>query len=215
MAKIVLVYSGGMDSTVFLHEYRSDIALALSFEYGAKHNQQEGCMAELNCSRLGIPRQVISLDFMKQFHSSLTTDTVAVPEGHYTDQSMRSTVVPFRNGIMLAIAAGLAEDMGCNAVGIANHAGDHAIYPDCTTAFVDSMAKAISDGTYADIELMASYSELTKRQIALRGQQFDVDFGLTWSCYKGGERHCGQCGTCVERREALQGFDPTNYELES
>lgn len=215
MAKIVLVYSGGMDSTVFLHEYRSDIALALSFEYGAKHNQQEGRMAELNCTRLGIPRRVISLDFMKQFHSSLTTDTVSVPEGHYTDQSMRSTVVPFRNGIMLAIAAGIAEDMGCTAIGIANHAGDHAIYPDCTTAFIDSMAQAIGHGTYADIKLMAPYSELTKRQIALRGQQFGVDFSQTWSCYKGGETHCGKCGTCVERREALMGFDPTRYEQEN
>ncbi len=212
MAKIVLVYSGGMDSTVFLHEYRDEIALALSFDYGAKHNAQESRMAELNCDRLGITRRVISLDFMKLFHSSLTTDSLVVPEGHYTDESMRNTVVPFRNGIMLAIAAGIAEDMNCSAVGIANHAGDHAIYPDCTTAFINSMDQAIHHGTYVGIELMAPYTELTKRQIALVGQQLGVDFSQTWSCYKGGEKHCGRCGTCVERREALGGFDPTQYE---
>ncbi|MHB1461356.1 MAG: 7-cyano-7-deazaguanine synthase QueC [Armatimonadota bacterium] len=212
MAKIVLVYSGGMDSTVLLHEYRDEIAIALSFDYGAKHNAQESRMAALNCDRLGIPRRVISLDFMKLFHSSLTTDSLAVPEGHYTDESMRNTVVPFRNGIMLAIAAGIAEDMNCSAVGIANHAGDHAIYPDCTTAFINSMTQAIHHGTYVGIKLMAPYTELTKRQIALTGQQLGVDFSQTWSCYKGGENHCGRCGTCVERREALDGFDPTQYE---
>ena len=214
MKKSVLVYSGGMDSTVLLHEYRDDIALALSFDYGAKHNAHESDMAEANCRKLGIPRRVIQLDFMRQFHTSLTDSSLDVPEGHYTHESMRSTVVPFRNGIMLSIAAGIAEDIGCEAIGIANHAGDHAIYPDCTAEFVHSMAQAIANGTYARIELFAPYTNITKRQIALRGQQLGVDFSLTWSCYKGGERHCGKCGTCVERREALLGFDTTLYEQE-
>ena len=116
---------------------------------------------------------------------------------------MRSTVVPFRNGIMLAVAAGLAESRGLDGVMIANHSGDHAIYPDCRPEFIRSMGAAIADGTYEHLELFAPYTSYSKGEIALRGKNLGVDYSLTYSCYKGGEKHCGKCGTCIERAEAL------------
>ena len=212
----LLVLSGGMDSTSMLYEYRDEIALAVTFQYGSNHNRREAECARYNCGRLGIEWMEIPLDFMGQyFESSLLSGADSIPEGNYTDQSMRSTVVPFRNGIMLAVAAGLAESRGLQHVMIANHAGDHAIYPDCRPAFVEAMGSAISAGTYDGIRLYAPYTELTKAQIAARGAAHGLDFAHTYSCYKGGERHCGRCGTCVERREAflLAGLpDPTLYE---
>ena len=123
---------------------------------------------------------------------------------------MRSTVVPFRNGIMLSVAAGLAESRGLHAVMLANHHGDHAIYPDCREGFVKAMASAIAEGTYERIELRAPYTNLTKADICRRGAAIGVDYSLTYSCYKGGEKHCGRCGTCIERREAMiaAGLEP-------
>ena len=129
---------------------------------------------------------------------------------------MKSTVVPFRNGIMLSIAAGFAESRGAEAVVIAAHSGDHAIYPDCRESFLEPMARAIREGTYARIELLRPFVAMDKAAIARRGAELGVDFSRTWSCYKGGEIHCGTCGTCVERREAFQlaGLpDPTAYAV--
>ncbi len=201
----LLVLSGGMDSTTMLYEYASDIALAVNFNYGANHNMREAECARENCRRLGIELVEIDLGFMgKYFESSLLSGADAIPEGHYEDENMRSTVVPFRNGIMLSVAAGLAESRGLECVMIANHGGDHAIYPDCRAGFINAMAKAIAEGTYEDIKLRAPYTHLTKTDIARRGKELGVDYSLTYSCYKGGETHCGKCGTCVERREAMQ-----------
>ena len=125
------------------------------------------------------------------------------PEGHYADDNMKSTVVPFRNGIMLAIAAGIAESNGLKYVMIANHGGDHAIYPDCRPEFIASMSEATRTGTYPGVEVLAPYKDITKGDIALRGKALGIDYAETWSCYKGGEKHCGRCGTCVERKEAM------------
>lgn len=200
----LLVLSGGMDSTTMLYEYASRIALAVNFNYGANHNEREAACARENCRRLGIELVEINLAFMGQyFESSLLSGADAIPEGHYEDETMRSTVVPFRNGIMLSVAAGLAESRGLKAVMIANHGGDHAIYPDCREGFIRAMAGAISEGTYDHIELRAPYTLLTKNDICRRGAALGVDYSLTYSCYKGGATHCGRCGTCVERREAL------------
>lgn len=200
----LIVLSGGMDSTTMLYDYRQFIALAVNFSYGANHNAREAACARENCRRLGIELVEIPLDFMGSlFESSLLSGADAIPEGHYEDENMRSTVVPFRNGIMLAIAAGLAESRGLKAVMIANHGGDHAIYPDCRQGFVEAMGRAIAEGTYENIELRAPYTNLTKADIARRGAALGVDYSLTYSCYKGGATHCGRCGTCVERREAL------------
>ena len=216
MKDSIIVLSGGMDSTTLLYEYQSRIALAVSFDYGSNHNQRELAFAALHCERLGIKHLIIPLDFIHQyFHSSLLSGAEAVPEGNYDDENMRSTVVPFRNGIMLAIAAGLAEDNGLQQIMMANHAGDHAIYPDCRPSFVQAMDNAVQAGTYNGVRLFTPYTNLTKGEIARRGKTLGIDYSETWSCYKGGEHHCGKCGTCTERIEALQEAgveDKTVYE---
>ncbi len=211
-----MVLSGGMDSTTMLHDYADRIALAVTFDYGSNHNAREIECARYNCDKLGIELVEVKMDFIgRLFNSSLLSGAEAIPEGNYDDENMRSTVVPFRNGIMLAAAAGLAESRGLKTVMLANHAGDHAIYPDCRPGFVDAMSRAISEGTYDHITIFAPYTALTKTQIAARGGEVGVDFAHTYSCYKGGEKHCGRCGTCCERREALHDAglpDPTPYE---
>ncbi len=211
--KAVLVYSGGLDSTTLLYEYRDRIALAVSFDYGSKHNARELACAAEHCRALGIRHLVIPLEFMaKYFRSDLLIGGGEIPEGSYDEDNMHATVVPFRNGIMLAVAAGLAESYGLDTLLIANHAGDHAIYPDCRPAFVEAFDAAVRAGTYEGIRVVSPYCNITKRDIALRGHALGIDYAKTWSCYKGGERHCGKCGTCVERKEALEGFDTTLYE---
>lgn len=211
--KAVLVYSGGLDSTTLLYEYRDSIALAVSFDYGSKHNAREIAYAAENCKRLGVKHLVIPLGFIGQyFKSDLLLSGGAIPEGGYAEENMKSTVVPFRNGIMLAVAAGLAESYGLDTVLLANHSGDHAIYPDCRPEFVEAMDAAVKAGTYEGIRVVSPYCDITKRDIALRGRAIGLDYSLTYSCYKGGEKHCGKCGTCTERKEALEGFDPTEYE---
>lgn len=205
MKDSVIVLSGGMDSTTLLHERKEQIALAVTFDYGSKHNEREIECARKNCEMLGIEHIVIPLEFMgKYFKSSLLIGGEEIPEGHYADDNMKSTVVPFRNGIMLSIAAGLAESRGLKKVMLANHGGDHAIYPDCRPGFVRAMSEAISEGTYDGVVIDAPYTDITKSDIARIGKRIGVDYSLTYSCYKGGERHCGKCGTCVERMEALR-----------
>lgn len=216
MKDAVMVLSGGMDSTTMLYDYADRIALAVTFDYGSNHNAREIECARYHCKQLGIELVEVKMDFIgRLFNSSLLSGADAIPEGNYDDENMRSTVVPFRNGIMLAAAAGLAESRGLHTVMMANHAGDHAIYPDCRPAFVDAMSRAISEGTYEHIAIFAPYTGLTKTQIAARGGELGIDYAHTYSCYKGGERHCGRCGTCRERREAMQQAgltDPTIYE---
>lgn len=205
MKDSVIVLSGGMDSTTLLHEYKNRIALAVTFDYGSKHNAREIECARINCRMLDIEHLVIPLEFMgRYFKSSLLIGGEDIPEGHYEDENMKSTVVPFRNGIMLSIAAGLAESRGLRKVMLANHGGDHAIYPDCRPGFVEAMSKAIQEGTYEGVTIFAPYTNITKSDIARKGKSLGVDYSLTYSCYKGGERHCGKCGTCVERLEAMR-----------
>lgn len=205
MKDAILVYSGGLDSTTMLYEYEERIALALSFDYGSKHNKRELECAEWNCNQLGIEHIIIPLSFMGQyFQSSLLIGGEEIPEGHYAEENMKSTVVPFRNGIMLSIAAGLAESRGLKYVMIANHAGDHTIYPDCRAEFISAMSEAIGYGTFENLKILAPYTNITKADIAAKGKELCIDYSKTWSCYKGGARHCGKCGTCVERKEALQ-----------
>lgn len=205
MKDSVIVLSGGMDSTTLLHERKDQIALAVTFDYGSRHNAREIECAKKNCEMLHIEHLVIPLEFMgKYFKSSLLIGGEEIPEGHYADENMKSTVVPFRNGIMLAVAAGLAESRGLKKVMLANHGGDHAIYPDCRPGFVTAMSEAIRQGTYDGVVIDAPYTNITKTDIARIGKKIGVDYNLTYSCYKGGEKHCGKCGTCVERFEALR-----------
>lgn len=211
----LIIVSGGMDSITLLYDRKDSIALALSFDYGSNHNSREIPYAQLHCQRLGIRHVVIPLDFMHQyFTSSLLEGAEAIPDGHYADENMKSTVVPFRNGIMLSVAIGIAESNGLKKVLIANHGGDHAIYPDCRPDFISAINKAAMSGTYLNVEVDAPYTNISKTDIARRGSALGIDYSETWSCYKGGAVHCGTCGTCVERKEALHDAgidDKTEY----
>lgn len=212
----VIVLSGGMDSVTLLHEYKDIIALALTFDYGSNHNKREIACAANHCKELGIRHIVIPLEFMGQyFKSSLLSGADAIPEGDYAEENMKSTVVPFRNGIMLAVACGMAESYDLKKVMLANHFGDHSIYPDCRKSFVDAMSLAMTEGTYCGVEIFAPYTGISKTDIARHGKSLGIDYSTTYSCYKGGEKHCGKCGTCCERIEALRAAgieDTTVYE---
>ncbi|MDR3236307.1 MAG: 7-cyano-7-deazaguanine synthase QueC [Prevotellaceae bacterium] len=216
MKDSVIILSGGIDSVTLLYERAAQIALAVSFDYGSKHNAKEIPFAKYHCEQLGIKHLVIPLPFVNDyFQSSLLQRGDDIPEGHYTDDTMKSTVVPFRNGIMLSIAVGIAESCGLTHVCIANHAGDHAIYPDCRAQFIDAMSNAASSGTYINVSVEAPYTHVAKIDIVRIGQQLGIDYAATWSCYKGRDKHCGKCGTCVERIEALTEAginDTTEYE---
>lgn len=210
--KLIILYSGGLDSTTALYKFATQIELAVSFDYGSKHNKQEIKYAAINCNKLNIKHQIIDFDFNKLgFVSDLLQSGGDIPSGHYEAESMKKTVVPFRNGIMLSIVAGIAESLNCNKILISNHGGDHAIYPDCRQNFIDSMNNAIKFGTYNEIEIFAPFTNITKRDIALIGKELNIDYSLSYSCYNGNEIHCGECGTCTERKEALNGFDNTKY----
>ena len=215
MKDSVIILSGGMDSVTLLHDQKDRIALAITFDYGSNHNKREAQFAALHCQRLGIEHLIIPLSFMGQyFKSSLLEGADAIPEGDYAADNMKSTVVPFRNGIMLSIACGIAESRGLTKVMMANHFGDHAIYPDCTAAFVKPMSEAMKAGTYIGVEILAPYTDITKADIAKIGKRLGINYAETYSCYKGGEQHCGRCGTCIERKEALREAgieDPTAY----
>lgn len=212
----VIILSGGMDSVTLLYDEQERIALAITFDYGSNHNQREAAYAKRHCQKLGIEHLLIPLDFMSQyFKSSLLEGAEAIPDGDYDETNMKSTVVPFRNGIMLSIACGIAESRGLKKVLIANHFGDHSIYPDCRAEFIRPMSEAMRAGTYIGVEILAPYTGISKTEIAIKGKRLGIDYSQTYSCYKGGERHCGKCGTCKERKQALREagiLDTTLYE---
>lgn len=217
MKKSLIILSGGMDSVTLLYDKKDEIAVAVTFDYGSNHNKREEEFAKYHCEKLGIEHIIIPLTFIHDyFKSSLLEGASAIPDGHYEDETMKSTVVPFRNGIMLSVACGLAESRELEKVLIANHFGDHAIYPDCRKGFIDAISEAMRNGTYKGITIDAPYTTITKTDIAKIGKSLGIDYSKTYSCYKGGEKHCGKCGTCVERKEALRDAsieDPTEYEV--
>lgn len=217
MKKSLIILSGGMDSVTLLYDKKDEIAVAVTFDYGSNHNKREEEFAKYHCEKLGIEHIIIPLTFIHDyFKSSLLEGASAIPDGHYEDETMKSTVVPFRNGIMLSVACGIAESRELEKVLIANHFGDHAIYPDCRKGFIDAMSEAMRNGTYKGITIDAPYTNITKTDIAKIGKSLGIDYSKTYSCYKGGEKHCGKCGTCVERKEALRDAgieDPTEYEV--
>jgi 7-cyano-7-deazaguanine synthase len=216
--KVVVLCSGGMDSVTALYWARRehDVVAVASFDYGSKHNHRELPFAAEHAAKWKLRHEVIPLEFANQlFASDLLKSGGEIPEGHYAAENMKRTVVPFRNGIMLSIACGLAESMGAEGLVIAAHTGDHTIYPDCREDFMRAMGEAMRLGTDAGVQLLRPFIALTKGQIATEGARLGVDFARTWSCYKGGAVHCGKCGTCVERREAFLEagmVDPTMYE---
>ena len=217
--KLIHVFSGGMDSTVllakWLHE-KCDVT-CLHFQYGSKHNPKELLAANTITEHYNVPLTIIDVStVLKHFKSALLSGGEAIPEGHYADDNMKKTVVPFRNGIMLAIAAGFAESNDAEAISLASHAGDHTIYPDCRPAFNTAMEDAIREGTWARVRMLAPFYNMSKTDIATLGYRLKVPFELTWTCYKGGRKHCGVCGACSERKEAFHDSgtpDPTEYEV--
>ena len=216
MKDSIIIVSGGLDSITLLYDKAETIALAVSFDYGQNHASRELPFAALHCQRLGIRHIIIPLQFMQQyFKSSLLEGSDKIPEGHYEEENMKSTVVPFRNGIMLAIAAGIAESHNLNRIYIANHGGDHTIYPDCRPEFIKAMTAATQAGTFNNTRIEAAFPHITKADIVRIGTKLGINYAETWSCYKGGDCHCGKCGTCIERKEAFREAgltDPTKYE---
>ncbi len=207
MKKTLVVCSGGLDSVTLAYQVATEQHLIglLTFDYGQRH-KKEIEFAALAAKRLGVAHRVVDIANIGALLSSSLTDTaVEIPEGHYTAENMSSTVVPNRNAIMLTIAFGLADSIGAEAVAIAVHGGDHFIYPDCRPEFIAQFAKmqALALGKTPAIELYAPYLNISKGEIAKQSVKYNVPLHETWSCYQGGDNHCGRCGTCVERIEAI------------
>ncbi|MEM9160668.1 MAG: 7-cyano-7-deazaguanine synthase QueC [Verrucomicrobiota bacterium] len=203
----VVVYSGGMDSTVLLCKMLKegvDVKGALSIDYGQKHSK-ELHRARKICESLGVPHKIADLSSLVDLfgNSGLTNPDTAVPEGHYEEEQMKVTVVPNRNMILISVATSWAISLKAESVAYAAHSGDHAIYPDCREAFANAMDQALSVCDWSKIELYRPFVGLSKADIVREGIKAGAPLERTWSCYKGRELHCGRCGTCVERREAF------------
>lgn len=215
--KALVVLSGGLDSVTALywaHKNYSEVR-AIHFNYGSKHQFHETACAVYHTNKLGIELVSIDVPLDKYFKSSLLASGEDIPEGRYDEENMKSTVVPFRNGIMLSIAGGYAESIDFDCVVLGNHAGDHTIYPDCRQSFIDAFSEALKQGTWKDVELVSPFCNIRKEDIVQIGTELGVDYTKTYSCYKGMKKHCGVCGTCTERKEAFQlaGVkDPTEYD---
>lgn len=221
MTKALVIASGGMDSATLAWHYHSlgyDLHM-VGFNYGQRHAKELEFLKK-QADTLKADLTIVQMDFMKDLlkGSSLTDDQIEVPDGHYREETMRITVVPNRNAIMLSIAVGIAVANKADVVGTGIHGGDHFIYPDCRPSFFEPFAEAMKQATLGHsvegFKLEAPFVEIGKDDIAEYGNRLGVDYSLTWSCYKGGEIHCGSCGTCFERREAfaLAGVnDPTEY----
>lgn len=218
--KAVAIVSGGMDSVTLSHWLKAqgyDLEL-VSFDYGQRHRRELEC-AKHQAQLLGAEHTIIDISGIRPLlKGSALTDEVAVPHGHYAEESMRLTVVPNRNAIMLSIAWGLACSSGADLLACGVHAGDHHIYPDCRPAFIDELGQALLTGTVGhrvdELKLIAPFVNKTKTDIAAIGGKLGVPFEHTWTCYEGGEVHCGKCGSCTERKEAFcdSGVpDPTVY----
>lgn len=207
MKKALIILSGGLDSTVLAHEVvaGADCQLAaLSFDYGQKHTRELACAAA-QAKQLGIKHTVVALPFINElFNSALLSNSAEeIPHGHYEDESMKQTVVPNRNMIMLSIAAGVALSQNRTELYYGAHSGDHAIYPDCRADFVAAMQQALGLCDWQQIDLQVPFLDIDKPEIVRRGALLGVDFGQTWTCYTGGDIPCGKCGSCFERSEAF------------
>ncbi len=216
--KIVAVVSGGMDSVTMLHklvkEDKADVQV-ITFNYGQRHNKEIE-MAKRNCELLGLDHKIIDISFIADVidNSALTGD-IDVPEGHYEDENMKLTVVPGRNLILSSIALGIAYNNKADYIALGAHSGDHAIYPDCRPEFYSALNEVAKIADYHKVELYFPYLDGDKTTIIKNGLELGVDYGLTWTCYKGKEKACGKCGSCQERLEAFRNNninDPVEYE---
>ena len=216
MTKIIVVYSGGLDSFTLLNEaIRSgkDVS-ALSFDYGQKHNK-ELHFVEKFCAQESIDSKIVNVSSIRElFQGSSLTDEIDIPKGHYEDDSMKSTVVPNRNMILISLALGYAVTKKAEEVWFGAHAGDHAIYPDCRPEFVEKMDAVARIANYSPIAIKAPYIAMSKTEILAIGLNMQLDYGLTWTCYEGKELACGSCGACHERLESFAAnniIDPIKY----
>ncbi len=214
---VVVIYSGGMDSFTLLHlaRARGHQVHALSFDYGQRHVRELECARHV-CEDAGIPHKVIDIRALGEVMagSALTAD-VDVPEGHYEEESMKATVVPNRNMILLSLATGYAVTAGASAVWYGAHGGDHAIYPDCRPEFVEKMDAVCRVANYEPVAIEAPFMAMDKAEILAEGLKLNLDYSQTWTCYNGRDKACGRCGSCVERREAFAAHDlvdPLPYE---
>ena len=214
--KAMVVFSGGLDSSTALYwaKENAEKICAVNFAYGSNHQERECAAAKKIADALGVKMFHIPLAFIGEHFKSALLGGV-IPDGEYKQENMGATVVPFRNGIMLSVAAGLANSIGFDTVILGNHGGDHFIYPDCRPDFIAYMNEAITAGTDGAIKIISPFCDMSKADIVKEGARLGVDFGMTYSCYKGGVKHCGVCGTCEERRESFIAagvLDPTEYE---
>lgn len=216
--KTVVVFSGGMDSTTLLHHLldAGHEVKAISIDYGQRHVREIDAARQI-AARVGVEHVVADLRAINPLlgSNSLSGRDVEVPEGHYEEESMKLTVVPNRNMIMLSVAIGWAVSMKFSAVAYGAHSGDHAIYPDCREEFAAALDQAAQLCDWNPVKLLRPFVAMDKGDIARRGHVLGVPFELTWTCYKGGKLHCGKCGACGERREAFAKHglaDPTEYE---
>jgi 7-cyano-7-deazaguanine synthase len=216
--KALVLFSGGLDSTVLATQMKQEATETrlLSIDYGQRHAKELDHSQKV-ADHLGLAHEILKLPQLGQIlgGSSLTDKSMTLPEGHYAEESMKSTVVPNRNMILLALAGGHALSIGFDTIAYAAHAGDHTIYPDCRPEFADAMNKALGLADWNDLNLHRPYVEMTKSDLVSLGEELNAPLQLTWSCYAGGEIHCGKCGTCVERKEAFALAnipDPTKYE---
>jgi 7-cyano-7-deazaguanine synthase len=215
--KVVVIYSGGMDSFTVLHNAirAGHQVYALSFNYGQRHVKELIC-AQNVCQELGIHHKIVDISAINQLiGGSSLTDDIEVPEGHYAADNMKSTVVPNRNMILLSLAVGYAVSLNAQAVYYGAHSGDHFIYPDCRPEFVQKMNDVCQIANYEPVDIISPYLQQTKIEILKDGLQMGLDYSKTWTCYNGREKACGKCGSCQERLEAFalnQVTDPLPYE---
>jgi|TARA_Y100000310_G_scaffold247412_1_gene253010 7-cyano-7-deazaguanine synthase len=217
MSKAVIILSGGMDSTTLLYQILSEgyETSAISFDYNQKH-KKELMVATKTCQKFDVPHKIINLSILNELApSSLTRDDWEVPEGHYADENMKETVVPNRNMVMLSLATSYAIGIKANEVFYGAHSGDHDIYPDCRKEYVKQLSKTIEMCDWHKIKLVAPFLNIDKGDIVIKGQALNVDYSLTWTCYKGKDKACGKCGSCTERLEAFDKAgtkDPLKYD---
>lgn len=216
-SRVVTIYSGGMDSFTLLHRLLREgkEVYTLSFNYGQRHKRELECVKAV-CSELGLNHKVVDITAINSLLAgSSLTDDIDVPEGHYEEASMKSTVVPNRNMIMLSLAIGYAVSLKAEAVYYGAHGGDHAIYPDCRPEFVARMNDVSMVANYEPVRVEAPYLYKRKDEILAEGLAMGLDYSQTWTCYNGREKACGKCGSCVERLEAFalnNATDPLPYE---
>lgn len=215
--KVVVIYSGGMDSFTVLHKaIREGYEVhALSFNYGQRHSKELQYAARV-CEALNVSHKVVDISAINQLMagSSLTSD-IAVPQGEYQEDNMHSTVVPNRNMVLLSLAVAYAVSIGASKAYYGAHSGDHAIYPDCRPAFVEKMNQVCAIANYQAVEIVTPYLHNSKDEILRDGLQMGLDYSQTWTCYNGRERACGQCSACTERLQAFtsnNASDPLSYE---